>query len=165
MNNENILLKNALIHENGHQRRTEHILRVYSLCSCIASFENISHEDQIIIRAAAILHDIAIKTCKEKYSDACQHMQQKEALNIVPDMLKAADYPPSMTEDILFLIINHHNYNSISDIKLQILIEADLLINYMENPLETKNIAPLIFKTVVGKQLEASIIKNSSKDF
>ena len=87
INNENLLLKNALIYENGHKRRTQHILKVYALSSCIATSENLTEEQLTVIKAATILHDIAIKSCKEKYGNAEQSLQQKEALNIVPTML------------------------------------------------------------------------------
>ncbi|MDD3416342.1 MAG: HD domain-containing protein [Lachnospiraceae bacterium] len=161
INNENLLLKNALIYENGHKRRTQHILKVYALSSCIATSENLTEEQLTVIKAATILHDIAIKSCKEKYGNAEQSLQQKEALNIVPTMLKAANYLSSLTDDILFLILNHHNYNNISDIRLQILVEADLLVNYMEDPDEYAALHICdtdLFKTKTGFELKMKIM-------
>ena len=64
INNETYLLYSALCYEEGHCRRTQHILKVYALAKLLGEQEKISTEDQQILQAAAILHDIAIKYCK-----------------------------------------------------------------------------------------------------
>ena len=61
INNECKLLTDALCYEQGHSRRTQHILKVYALTKLIAESEFFSFEQEQIVRAAAILHDIAIK--------------------------------------------------------------------------------------------------------
>ena len=61
INNEANLLYSVLLYEEGHVRRTQHILKVYSLSKLLGERENIPEEEQTILQAAAILHDIAIK--------------------------------------------------------------------------------------------------------
>lgn len=80
MPNEAKLLYDALLYENGHLRRTQHILKVYGLAKMLGELENLPTHEQENLRAAAILHDIAIKFCKEKYDDGCPANQRKEAL-------------------------------------------------------------------------------------
>ena len=71
MPNEAKLLYDALLYEDGHLRRTQHILKVYGLAKILGELENLPTHEQENLRAAAILHDIAIKFCKEKYDDGC----------------------------------------------------------------------------------------------
>ena len=67
---ETRLLIDALLFENGHLRRTQHILKVYALTKAIGQAQRLSAQEQRIVQAAAILHDIAIGPCKAKYGDA-----------------------------------------------------------------------------------------------
>ena len=59
INNETHLLYSVLCYEEGHCRRTQHILKVYALAKLFGEQEKISVEDQQILQAAAILHDVA----------------------------------------------------------------------------------------------------------
>mgnify|MGYP002441563329 CR=1 FL=1 len=67
-NHESELLYHALCYEEGHPRRTQHILKVYTLAKLLGEKEALSEKDRQILQAAAILHDIAIKYCKEHYA-------------------------------------------------------------------------------------------------
>ena len=71
------LLLRALQYEEGHPRRSGHILKVLALAGMIGREEGLSEEEQMILEAAAILHDIGIKHCKEKYGIASQELQKK----------------------------------------------------------------------------------------
>lgn len=61
INDETHLLYNAMCYEEGHSRRTQHILKVYALAKLLGEQEKLPVEEQQILQAAAILHDIAIK--------------------------------------------------------------------------------------------------------
>ena len=92
MPNEAKLLYDALLYENGHLRRTQHILKVYGLAKMLGELENLPTHEQENLRAAAILHDIAIKFCKEKYDDGCPANQRKEAPALARKFLTACGY-------------------------------------------------------------------------
>lgn len=154
-NNETKLLENALLYEEGHPRRTQHILKVYALARLLGQQENLSLEEQQILQAAAILHDIPIKYCKEHHGNASQENQQKAAPMLVTNFLQKANYIPSCIPEILDLVMNHHAYSIKRSKLLQLLMEADLLVNSFENasePEELKKI-PDIFVTDFGKKL------------
>ena len=111
INNEAYLLYSALCYERGHCRRTQHILKVYALAKLLGEQERISTEEQQILQAAAILHDIAIKYCKDNYDgDAGQEKQKKEAPHLVNSFLQEANYLPSYIPRILELVVKHHDY-------------------------------------------------------
>lgn len=156
INDESKLLYNALKYEEGHNRRTEHILKVYSLAKLIGEQESISNEDMVILNASAILHDIGIKYCKEKYNnDASLEKQKTETPYIVKKFLVETNYTHSFITKIIDLVKKHHDYNNIDSMLLQILIEADLIINYFEtdNKEKTLKLIKNIFKTKTGKEI------------
>ena len=108
---ETKLLLDALLYEEGHPRRTQHILKVYALAKLLGECSGLGEEERQILQAAAILHDIPIKYCKERYKgDACQANQQKEAPGLVRDFLQQAGYPPDYLPRVLELVVNHHCY-------------------------------------------------------
>ena len=83
INNETHLLYSVLCYEEGHCRRTQHILKVYALAKLFGEQEKISVEDQQILQAAAILHDVAIKYCKEHYNGDASQNNQKQVVSIL----------------------------------------------------------------------------------
>ena len=77
MNKESKLMLSALNFEEGHNRRSNHILKVYALAKTIGDCEGLSEKEKLVLHASAILHDIGIKICKEKYGDASQETSKK----------------------------------------------------------------------------------------
>ncbi len=164
VNNEKKLLLEALQYEEGHKRRTQHILKVYSLVSLFCEYEDISEEEKIILRAAAILHDIAIKYAKQHCNgDASQENQKKFAPMLVEKFLLNANYNKSYISKVIQLVLNHHNYYEEHCKSLQILIEADLIINFYESDYNQDRIQQIktIFKTKIGKELLETYEKNN----
>ena len=158
--NETLLLQNALLFEQGHSRRTRHILSVYGFAKIIGENAHLNDRDLNILLAAAILHDIAIKYCKEKYhGDASQENQRKEAPYLAKKFLREANYPSDYDEEIIYLIKSHHLYNDIRTKLQQLLIEADLIVNCIEadEPIKKAKAVAYLFKTATGKQLLNSI--------
>lgn len=134
LNHESELLYCALCYEEGHPRRTQHILKVYALAQVLGARAGLSEEERQILQAAAILHDIAIKYCKEHGTgDASQKNQQQEAPRLVRDFLARAGYPAAYTPRILELVLRHHDYTDREDPLLRLLIEADLIVNCYES--------------------------------
>lgn len=155
-NNETYLLYSALCYEEGHSRRTQHILKVYALAKLLGEWEKISEKEQQILQAAAILHDIAIKYCKENYNgDASQENQKKEAPRLVKKFLEEANYAPEYIPQIIDLVLKHHDYDTPRDKLLQLLMEADLIINCYESHPDRSKMAQIqdVFQTSAGKEL------------
>lgn len=154
--NESSLLFHALCYEQGHDRRTQHILKVYALAKLLGEAEGLDEEQRQILQAAAILHDIPIRYCKEHYSgDACQQNQQQAAPHLVRGFLEQAGYCPENVAPVLELVLHHHDYTSPRSKLLQLLIEADLIVNCYENrpDMEQEKRIFGLFETSCGKQL------------
>ena len=161
MPNEAKLLYDALLYENGHLRRTQHILKVYGLAKMLGELENLPAHEQKNLRAAAILHDIAIKFCKEKYGDGCPANQRKEAPALARKFLLACGYAEEYLPRITEMIVLHHCYDKIDDKDLQLLIEADLIAGCTEedDPSAHAKAVRRLFKTESGLTLLDTFIK------
>lgn len=133
MDRETKLLLAALRYEQGHPRRTQHILKVYALAGALGDAQGLEPEEQQILRAAAVLHDIPIRYCKEHYQgDASQENQRREAPRMVKEFLSQAGYPADFARPVLELVQSHHCYGTTGSQLLQLLIEADLMVNLYE---------------------------------
>lgn len=161
MPNEAKLLYDALLYEDGHLRRTQHILKVYSLAKLLGELENLPPHEQENLRAAAILHDIAIKFCKEKYGDGCPANQRKEAPALAREFLTACGYAEEDFPRIIEMIVLHHCYDRIDGKDLQLLIEADLIAGCTEenDPSAHAKAVRRLFKTASGLALLDTFIK------
>ncbi len=151
----------ALGYEQGHSRRSLHILSVLRLTQLIADGEGVTGEEREALLAAAILHDIPIRYCKEAYSDACQANQRREAVWMVPEFLQKAGYPPQTAQQVLPLVLGHHRYEETPGPLLQILMEADLLVNRLEGEPVAPEFARRFFKTETGKGLLEAMIRQT----
>ena len=158
MNRKDRLLSLAIQYEKGHSRRSRHILSVLKLTELIADEEEVHGEELEILLAAAILHDIPIRYCKEAWGDACQENQRREARKLVPEFLQKAGYPPETAEQVLPLVLRHHCYQEPPEPLLQILMEADLLVNLLEGEAVSAEFARRFFKTSTGKELLEAIL-------
>lgn len=158
---ESRLLLDALTYENGHLRRTQHILNVYALAKLLGEQEGLSAHEQQTLRAAAILHDIAIKRCKEKYGDGCPENQRKEAPQMVREFLTACGYPETDVPRITELVVLHHCYDHIDGMDFQLLVEADLIAACFEaaSPAERAAAVCPLFKSKAGLQLLSAWLK------
>ena len=154
------LLLGALHHEAGHPRRSGHILKVAALAGTIGREEGLEEEEQMILEAAAVLHDIGIKSCKEKYGEADQEKLKSESAQVARQMLEDSGYPKVWVDKILHLIQMHHDYEHIDSQAYQILVEADLWVCALEESWEREKIQEAAghFKTETGRQLISQLL-------
>ena len=137
----------------GDAKRIQHFCKVHSYAKLIAETENVDKECLFIIEAAALTHDIGIHSCEEKYGNCNGKLQEKEGPTVAREILENLDY--KNINRILFLIGHHHTYINVSGLDYQILIEADLLVNFEEENTSKEDIKKVyenIFKTKTGKK-------------
>lgn len=147
-------------YNSGDVKRIAHALKVHQYCKLIEECEKLAENDKLILESAAILHDIGIKNCELKYNSTSGKLQEKEGPIVASELLNTLNYSKETIEKINHLISNHHSYNKIDSIHLQILIEADFLVNLEEdNSSKTvqQKVYKNIFKTKTGKSLMEKI--------
>lgn len=140
----------------GDSRRIQHFCKVHSYARLIAQMENVDYKTLFIIETAALIHDIGIHTCEEKYGECGGRLQEKEGPALAKELLERLGFETDISERVQYLIAHHHTYNNIDGIDYQILIEADFLVNMYEDNVSKEAVLKAydnIFRTEYGKQL------------
>ena len=137
-------------------RRINHFLKVFSFAKAIGELEKLNKETQDILEVAAIMHDIGIKISEEKYNSSAGNYQEIEGPPVAREMLSKFKFDEKFIDRVCYLIGHHHTYNKIEGIDYQILVEADFLVNIMEDGLSKEAAIKAyhsIFKTTCGKMI------------
>lgn len=150
----------AMIEYNGKDiKRINHALKVYSFAKTIGECENLLSNDIKVLETAAVFHDIGIHEAEKKYGSGLGKYQEELGPDIAKKILEKNGISDKDIEKICFLIGNHHSYGVDGGITLQILFEADFIVNAYEGEFEKNSIESFvkkIFKTKTGIE----IIKN-----
>lgn len=141
---------------SGDAKRIQHFCKVHSYAKLIGESENLDSRSLFILEAAALTHDIGIHTCEEKYGSCGGKLQEKEGPAIAANLLKELGFDDDVSEMVQFLIAHHHTYDNIDSADYQILVEADFLVNIMEDGLSKEAALSAynrIFRTGCGKKI------------
>ena len=115
-------------------RRIEHAFSVLKHAEAIA--ERKTGWDYEILVASALLHDVGIKPSEEKLDHNNGHTQEEYGQPKARVLLNAIDFPLRKTEKVCEIIGNHHSPSRYDYIELEILKEADRIVNSREARLE-----------------------------
>ena len=140
----------------GDPKRIQHFIKVHSFAAMIGQKENLDETTQFILEATAYTHDIGIKPAEEKYGRCDGKLQEQEGPIVAQKMLSEVGIENYMIERICYLIGNHHTYDHVEGMDYQMLIEADFLVNMLEDDMSERSIRKAyerIFKTESGKKL------------
>ena len=137
-------------------KRIQHFCKVHSYAKLIAETEHVDERTLFIIETAALTHDIGIHVCEEKYGNCGGKLQEKEGPALAEQLLKQLEFDDEVSKRVQYLIAHHHTYDHVDGKDYQILIEADFLVNIMEDHAskeKAKNAYDRIFKTQSGKTI------------
>lgn len=151
----NRLLQAATEEDAGDPRRVHHLLKVHGFARSIALAEGLEGETRLILEAAALLHDIGIRRCEEKYGSSSGKFQEVEGPPIARNILEqqAPELSPAAIDRICVLIGRHHTYTHVDGPDCRILLEADFLVNMLEDGMNRSQIEAgrnRIFRTPTG---------------
>lgn len=141
---------------SGDAKRIQHFCKVYSYSKLIAELEGVDCDTLFILEAAALTHDIGIHYCEKKYGSCSGPLQEKEGPAIARELLGRLGFDDRVSERVQYLIGHHHTYTNIDGIDYRILVEADFLVNLLEDEApETaiKKAYETIFVTKAGKSI------------
>lgn len=108
------------------------------------------------METAAVVHDIGILTAERKYDSSAGKYQELEGPAEAKDLLSGLGWPQEVIDRVCYLVRHHHAYANIDEPDYQILVEADFLVNLLENHLTEdaqKSAYDKIFRTKSGKNL------------
>ena len=143
-------------YDSGDAKRIQHFLKVYEFAALIGRMEQLDEKSQLILEAAAVLHDIGIHKAEEKYGSSAGKFQELEGPDEALMLLTELDYAEDVKERVAFLVGHHHTYNRIDGLDYQILVEADFLVNLFEDNCSeeaSRSAFEKIFKTASGRKL------------
>lgn len=144
----------------GNRHDIAHFLKVWAYARTIAESEGLDPDLRETCELAAIVHDIAIPLCREKYGSAPGHLQEKEGPALAREFLRKLGCPAEKRERVAYLVGKHHTVLGVDGIDWQILLEADFLVNADEGGASREAIEEMlqnVYKTGAGKKLLTSV--------
>ena len=154
--NLNQLFCEMIQYYRNDPKRIQHFTKVHSYAKLIGEREQLSPEELYILEAAAYTHDIGIKPAEEKYGSSAGKLQEQEGPAEAEKMLKSLGFEQDVIERVSYLVGHHHTYTDIDGMDYQILVEADFLVNILEDGLAKEAALQAyqnIFKTESGKNI------------
>lgn len=113
----------------GQPDLIQHFTKVHAYAKLIAESEGIDPHVAEVLEAAALVHDIGIPLCNQKYGSHPGPLQEKEGPPLARNMLSQLDFTPDEIDRVCALVGMHHTLSPVDGIDHQILLEADLLVN------------------------------------
>lgn len=137
------------------RRRIDHALAVLGYADRIRAVEG---GDPLVIRAAAILHDIGIHEAERKHGSAAGRWQEIEGPPIAEEVLRKRGVDTDCIDHVCRIIANHHSARDIDTLEFRVVWDADWLVNFpevfpKEPPGRRESRINRIFKTNTGRQV------------
>lgn len=150
------LIDEMIAYDKGDPRRIQHFMKVHDFARTIGQLEGLDDDTLYILESAAVVHDIGIHVCEEKYGSCEGKLQEKEGPALAKEMLERLGYEQEVIDRVCYLVGHHHTYTNIDDMDYQILVEADFLVNLYEDKVSLDAVHKAyqnIFKTESGKKI------------
>lgn len=150
------LIDEMIAYDKGDPRRIQHFMKVHDFARTIGQLEGLDEDTLYILESAAVVHDIGIHVCEEKYGSCEGKLQEKEGPALAKEMLERLGYEQKVIDRVCYLVGHHHTYTNIDGVDYQILVEADFLVNLYEDAVSLDAVRKAyekIFRTESGKKI------------
>lgn len=150
------LFQAMTLYYSGQPDQIQHFVKVHAFARQIGLIEGLPEETQLILEAAALVHDIGIKPALEKYGCSDGPYQEKEGEEPARRMLEGLGFPKTATERAAYLVAHHHTLDGVDGVDYRILLEADFLVNLHENHCKKEAVVSAyrsVFRTRTGREL------------
>ena len=153
---EDLIIKMTEFND-GDPKRIQHLIKVFEFAHIIAVKEGLDEETLKILDMASIMHDIGIRPSEQKYGKCNGKLQEQEGPAYAREMLSEfSGVSAEEVERVCYLIAHHHTYENVEGLDYRILLEADFLVNAMEDELDKEAIVHFrdkVFETKTGIHL------------
>jgi len=138
------------------QRRIDHALAVLEYAETILG--TCPGASGLVVRAAAILHDIGIHEAERKHGSSAGRFQEIEGPPIAREILESMDIDAEVIDHVCRIIANHHSARDIDTLEFRIIWDADWLVNIQDeyntsDEDRTSQLIAKVFKTRKGKAI------------
>ena len=137
-------------YEAGCSLRIHHFLKVHAFARQIGLRQELPEETQFILEAAALAHDIGIKPAIEQTGACPGPLQERLGPPVAEPMLRSLGFDEQVISRVCFLIGHHHTTVDVEGVDWRILLEADYLVNSVENshtPAQIEAFRKNVFRT------------------
>lgn len=151
----------------GDPKRIQHFIKVHSFARYIGLREGLPEHEQFVLECAALVHDIGIKPAEAQYGECGGKLQERLGPPEAEKMLTGLGFTPQDISRICYMIAHHHTYDNIEGRDLQILIEADFIVNLYEDGASMDAVASAydkIFRTEAGGKLLRTVFGLAEKN-
>ena len=138
------------------QQRIDHALKVLDYAGKISEVE--LQGDPLVIKAAAILHDIGIHNAERKHNSSDGRFQELEGPPIARNIMIKLGIEEDLIEHVCRIVGSHHTADAVDTPEFRTIWDADWLVNipakcngYSQDKLT--RFIDKIFKTARGKEL------------
>ena len=147
--------------DRGDPDLIQHFTKVHSYARLIAASEGLDAHAAEVLEAAALVHDIAIPLCNQKYGSHPGPLQEKEGPPLARRLLnEVGGFTEAEIERVCALVGEHHTLDPIDGLDHQILLEADFLVNSFENGFDRERLTHTltrVFATPTGRSMYAAM--------
>lgn len=137
----------------GDACRIQHFTKVYQYAHLIGVMEGLDEMCQQNLELAAIVHDIGILPAERKHGRQNGKMQEEIGPKYARKLLEEICVEEEIIERVEFLVGHHHTYKGVNAMDWQILLEADFLVNSLEDEMSVETVEKTmnnLFKTKAG---------------
>lgn len=139
-----------------NRRRIDHALSVLKYAETL--LEDRPDVSGLVVRAAAVLHDIGIPAAERKRGSAAGKHQEIEGPPIARQILESMDIGLDVIDHVCKIIANHHSARDIDTPEFRIVRDAGWLVNIPDvyDTSDSKSVSELIdkvFKTQKGRTI------------
>jgi hypothetical protein len=108
------------------------------------------------LELTAILHDIGIHVAEAKFGYCDGHLQEVEGPPVAREILETIGVEPEIVDRVCFIVSKHHTFSAIDGIDFQLLVEADFLVNSVEEEVSPEGVRRFVevnFRTDSGRKV------------
>lgn len=142
------------------KKRIDHALAVLDYAERIQAEEG---AEPLVVKAAAILHDIGIHQAAQKYDSSAGKYQEIEGPPIARRILEEHKVDEAAIDHICKIIANHHSAKEIDTIEFRCIWDADQLVNIPDEQGDAdadrlRHIIDTVFKTETGRKIANEVL-------
>ena len=126
--------------------------------------------DPLVVKAAAVLHDIGIIEAEKKRGSSAAEFQELEGPPIARRILEQAGVDAEQIDHICNIIGDHHSAKTVDSIEFRIIWDADNLVNIFEGLAgreadkdKLKKLIAGTFKTEAGRSQAEKLLTHATK--
>ena len=139
------------------QRRIDHALLVLKYAELVRDNQG---GEELVVDAAAILHDIGIHEAERKYGSSAGNYQEIEGPAIAREILERFDVSESDIDHVCRIVGSHHSGKDIDTIEFRAVWDADWIVNIGADygdadQVKLTRIISTVFKTETGREIAA----------